>query len=472
MSESTNAVLALELLKRNMLWVAPLGSLVLGLFMAQQGWPANASMTAGLTLLCALWWMFEPIPIPATSLIPLGVFPLLGILSPKDVALAYGSPLIILLMGGAMLSKAMEKSGAHRRVALGMVSLFGGGSQRRLVLGFMAASALLSMWISNTATTLMLLPVALAVLEKSNDRKLMVALMLGIAYAASIGGLGTPIGTPANVIMMQAYQDATGLELSFVDWMSWSIPVVIILVPLAGLWLSRKLSADTSMVQLPNLGKWRKAERRVMVVFAFTALAWVTLKGPYGGWGQWLPMANYGSVALCAVLLLFTLPDGEGDRLLDWNSANQIHWGVLLLFAGGIAIAKAFTSTGLSQAIGEALAGLNQLPVLLLLILLSIGVAFLTEVTSNTATATLLMPILAATAIAAQIEPALIMLPAALASSCAFMLPVATAPNAIVFGTGKVRIADMVSNGFAINLIAVLVISLCSFLLLSFGAFD
>lgn len=472
MSETTKSVPVLALVKRNMMWLAPVLACILGVLMWQQGWQTNAAMTAALTLLCALWWMFEPIPIPATSLIPLGVFPLLGILSPKDVALAYGSPLIILLMGGAMLSKAMEKSGAHRRVALGMVGLFGGGSQRRLVLGFMVASALLSMWISNTATTLMLLPVALAVLEKSDDRKLMIALLLGIAYAASIGGLGTPIGTPANVIMMQAYQDATGVELTFVDWMQWSLPVVILLVPLAGLWLSRKLGTDTSMLQLPELGRWRKAEQRVMLVFALTALAWITLKGPSGGWGQWLPTANYGSVALFAVLVLFILPDGEGGRLLDWESANKIHWGVLLLFAGGIAIAKAFTSTGLSQAIGEALAGFNQLPVLLLLILLSLGVAFLTEVTSNTATATLLMPILAATAIAAEIEPALIMLPAALASSCAFMLPVATAPNAIVFGTGQVRIADMVSNGFAINLIAVLVISGSSFVLLSLGAFD
>lgn len=459
MSKPPAALESLSAFKRHMIWLGPLFALILGLFMMQQGWPLNASLTAALTLLCALWWMFEPIPIPATSMIPLGVFPLLGVLSPTQVAMAYGSPLIILLMGGAMLSKAMEKSGAHRRIALGMVGLFGGGSQRRLILGFMTASALLSMWISNTATTLMLLPVALAVLEKNQDRKLMLALLLGIAYAASIGGLGTPIGTPANVIMMQAYQQATGLELSFADWMLWTLPVVVILVPLAGLWLSRGLSADTSGLTIPKLGAWRKAERRVMVVFALTALAWVTLKGPGGGWGQWLTTANYGSVALVAVLILFIIPDGEGGKLLDWSSANQIHWGVLLLFAGGIAIAKAFTETGLSQAIGEVLAGFVSLPTLLLLLLISLGVAFLTEVTSNTATATLLMPILAATAIASAIEPALIMLPAALASSCAFMLPVATAPNAIVFGTGEVKVVEMVSRGFGINLIAVVVIT-------------
>ena len=459
MRKFPGALQYLAAFKRHMVWLGPLFGSLLGLAMYHQGWSLNASLTAGLTLLCALWWMFEPIPIPATSMIPLGLFPLLGVLSPKQVAMAYGSPLIILLMGGAMLSKAMEKSGAHRRIALGMVGMFGGGSQRRLILGFMAASALLSMWISNTATTLMLLPVALAVLEKNQDRKLMLALLLGIAYAASIGGLGTPIGTPANVIMMQSYQQATGIELSFADWMLWSIPVVVILVPLAGLWLSRGLSSDTRGLTIPSLGTWRKAERRVMIIFAVTALAWVTLKGPSGGWGQWLTSANYGSVALVAVLVLFIVPDGEGGKLLDWENANQIHWGVLLLFAGGIAIAKAFTETGLSQAIGEVLAGFVNLPTLLLLLLIGLGVTFLTEVTSNTATATLLMPILAATAIASSIEPALIMLPAALASSCAFMLPVATAPNAIVFGTGEVKVVDMVSRGFAINLIAVVVIT-------------
>ncbi|MCV6613602.1 MAG: SLC13 family permease [Cellvibrionaceae bacterium] len=456
--------------KRNTLWLAPLLGLLLGLLMQQQGWAINACITAGLTLVCALWWMFETIPIPATAMIPLGLFPLLGVLTPTQVALAYGSPLIILLMGGAILSKAMEKSGAHRRIALGMVSLFGGGSQRRLIFGFMVASALLSMWISNTATTLMLLPVALAVLEKSEDQRLTLALLLGIAYAASIGGLGTPIGTPANVIMLQNYAQVTGTEPSFADWMAWSIPVVICLIPLAGLWLTRGLSGGTEALNIPELGPWRKAERRVLIVFALTALAWVTLKGPGGGWGQWLPTANYGSVALAAVLILFIIPDGEGGRLLDWQSANQIHWGVLLLFAGGIAIAKAFTETGLSQAIGEALAGFVSLPTLLLLLLIGAGVAFLTEVTSNTATATLLMPILAATAVASDMEPALLMLPAALASSCAFMLPVATAPNAIVFGTGRVTVANMVQRGFAINLIAVGVIGLCCYGLYSVNA--
>lgn len=460
---STAAQGPLVWVKFHILWLAPLLAVALGFTMDSNGWAIEPCLVAGLTLVCALWWMFEPIPIPATSMIPIGVFPLLGLLSPEQVALSYGSPLILLLLGGAMLSKAMEKSGAHRRIALALVGLFGGGSQRRLILGFMVASAVLSMWISNTATTLMLLPVAMAVVEKTDDKKFILALLLGIAYAASIGGLGTPIGTPANVIMMDVLARTTGSELSFLDWMAWSIPVVIVLVPLAAWCLSRGLSKEDHGIELPALGRWKTAEARVLVVFALTALAWVTLKGPYGGWGQWLPGANYGAVALCSVLIMFILPNGDGGRLLDWDSANKIHWGVLILFAGGIAIAKAFQNTGLSEAIGQAMSGFVALPVFLLMLLLALSVTFLTEITSNTATATLLMPILAVAAVSNELNPVILMLPAVLSTSCAFMLPVATAPNAIVFGTGRVSVAEMVSRGFILNVIAALVVSCLCF---------
>jgi len=228
---------------------------------------------------------------------------------------------------------------------------------------------------------------------------------------------------------------------------------------LAGWSLSRGLSKEAHGIELPVLGRWQAAEARVLLVFALTALAWVTLKGPYGGWGQWLPGANYGAVALCSVLIMFILPNGDGGRLLDWDSANKIHWGVLILFAGGIAIAKAFQNTGLSEAIGQAMSGFVALPVFLLMLLLALSVTFLTEITSNTATATLLMPILAVAAVSNELNPVILMLPAVLSTSCAFMLPVATAPNAIVFGSGQVSVADMVSRGFIINLIAAAVIS-------------
>ncbi len=454
------------------LWLGPLLAVLVAVAMHYCGWSREAWLTGGLACLCAIWWVFEPVPIPATSLIPLGVFPLLGILDGTQVAQSYGSPLIILLMGGAMLSKAMEKSGAHSRVALGMVHVFaksdGRGSMRRLVFGFMLASAFLSMWISNTATTLMLLPVALAVLTRVDDQRLVLPLLLGIAYAASIGGMGTPIGTPPNVVFMKIYAENTGIDISFSQWMGWALPVVALLLPAVAWWLSRSVKGVGVDVDIDTAGPWRSEERRVLWVFGLTALAWMTLKEPFGGWSTWLGLetANYASVALTAVLVLFVLPDGRGGRLLDWPSASSIHWGVLLLFAGGIALAKAFVATGISTALGELLGGLVAIPLLLLLLGICLAVTFLTEITSNTATTTLLMPILAATALAAGIEPALLMLPAALSASCAFMLPVATAPNAIAYSTGHITVSQMARQGVILNLIGTVVIALVCFVVL------
>jgi len=449
-------------LKRISLFVGPAAALALTLSMMAMGWAQQGAMAAGLTLLCALWWIFEPIPIPATSMIPLGVFPLLGILDGKQVAQAYGDPLILLLMGGAMLSKAMEKSGAHRRLALLMVNFFGAQDQRRLVFGFMVASAVLSMWVSNTATTLMLLPVAYAVLESNNSasKKLAVPLFLGIAYASSIGGLGTPIGSPPNVVFLKIYAEATGVNIGFGQWMLWALPVVLLMIPLAGLWMTRNLDRGEPLL-LPEVGDWRTEEVRVLVLFALTALAWITLREPAGGWSGWLnvPSANYAAVALTSVVLMFVLPNGSGGKLLDWESASSIHWGVLLLFAGGIAIAKAFAVTGISEAIGQSLSGVTRLSIIGIIAIVALSVTFLTEITSNTATTTLLMPILAAASLGAGFEPAILMLPAALSASCAFMLPVATAPNAIVFGTGKMTVEQMVREGFTLNLIGVTVIT-------------
>ena len=440
--------------------------------MLQFGWPANGALTGGLTVLCALWWIFEPIPIPATSMIPLGVMPLLGILDGKQIAQAYGDPLIILLMGGAMLSKAMEKSGAHRRIALSMVNLFGNNNLRRLVLGFMVASAALSMWVSNTATTLMLLPVVYAVLDSMEDKiqsaRLAVPLFLGIAYAASIGGLGTPIGSPPNVIFLKVYAEATGSMISFSQWMLWALPVVLIMVPAAGIWLTRNLVSNYS-VKIPEVGHWRQEEIRVLLIFGLTALGWITLREPFGGWTTWfnVPSANYAAVALTGVLAMFLVSDGRGGKLLDWESASKIHWGVLLLFAAGIAIAKAFTATGISAAIGDSLSGVTRLSLIVIIAVVALSVTFLTEITSNTATTTLLMPILAAASLGAGFDPALLMLPAALSASCAFMLPVATAPNAIVFGTGKITLEQMAREGFALNIIGTLVITMVVYIWLA-----
>jgi sodium-dependent dicarboxylate transporter 2/3/5 len=439
--------------------IGPAAALLLYFLLLGQGWTGAASITAAVTLLCATWWVFEPVPIPFTSLIPLAVFPLLGVLTPAQVGQSFGSPLILLLMGGFMLSTAMSDSGAHRRIALFMVNLFGGGSARGLVLGFMAASAVLSMWISNTATTLMLLPVALAVLEQT-DRRMNIPLLLGIAYAASIGGLGTPIGTPPNLIFMQIHLDRFGTAPSFPEWMSWGIPVVVLLVPLAGLWLTRGVRLEKP-VELPRAGIWRPFEKRVLAMFALTALFWITRQTPFGGWSAWLdlPQANDASVALIAVVMMAALPNGEGGRLLRWEAAGSIPWGVLLLFGGGICIANAFVQSGLADNIAQELGAFLTLPTWALILSMCLTVTFLTEVTSNTATASLLMPLLAATAIATDMNPMLLMVPAVLSASCAFMLPVATAPNAIVFGSGKVRIKDMARAGFMLNLIGAVVIT-------------
>ena len=458
--------------RHHMLWIGPLTACLVAVIMLQYGWEMNGALTAGLTILCAIWWIFEPIPIPATSMIPLGVMPLLGILDGKQVAQAYGDPLIILLMGGAMLSKAMEKSGAHRRIALSMVNLFGNNDLRRLVLGFMVASAALSMWVSNTATTLMLLPVVYAVLESMEDKiqsaRLAVPLFLGIAYAASIGGLGTPIGSPPNVIFLKVYAEATGVMISFSQWMLWAVPVVLLMVPAAGIWLTRNL-VSTHSVKIPEVGYWRQEEIRVLLIFGFTALGWITLREPFGGWTTWfnVPSANYAAVALTGVLAMFLVSDGRGGKLLDWESASKIHWGVLLLFAAGIAIAKAFAVTGISAAIGDSLSGVTRLSLIIIIAVVALSVTFLTEITSNTATTTLLMPILAAASLGAGFDPALLMLPAALSASCAFMLPVATAPNAIVFGTGKISVEQMVREGFALNIMGAVVITMVVYLWLA-----
>ncbi len=381
-------------------------------------------------------------------------------MEPAEVGQAYGHKLILLLLGGLMLSSAMERSGAHRRIALTMVTLFGGSSSRRLVFGFMAASACLSMWISNMATTLMLLPIVLAVLEKTDDRRLRISLLLGVAYAASVGGVGTPVGTPPNLIFMENYQRIIGQEPAFSDWMGWALPVVLIMLPIMALWLTRGLPRQANL-QLPEVGKWRAEEIRTLAIFAITAILWITRLEPFGGWSHWanLPAANDASVALIAVVAMFLIPNGRGEKLLDWSTAVKIPWGILILFSSGIVISKAFVSSGLSATLGESLAQIGQLPPLLMIALVCTAVTFLTEVTSNTATANLLMPVLAAAAIAADIEPKLIMVPATISASFAFMLPVATGPNAIVFGSEQLTVREMAREGFALNLIGIVIVT-------------
>lgn len=444
--------------------LGPIGALSVAYAMLVTGAEQTAAVTLAVAFICVAWWIFEPIPIPATSLLPLALLPMFGVLTKEEVGQAYGHDLVLLLLGGFILSTAMERSGAHRRIAITMVRAFGGTSSQRLVFGFMAAAALLSMWISNTATTLMLLPVALAVLERAKDPQLPAPLLLGIAYAANIGGIGTPIGTPPNIVFMSVYEETVGQSISFATWMSWGVPVVLIFLPIMGLWLTRTLTYQGT-TELPEVGEWRPEERRVLTVFVLTALAWITRREPMGGWTELfgLPFTNDAMVAFIAVIAMFIIPNGKGGRLLDWETANRIPWGMLILFGAGLTIATAFKSSGLSESIGGAVGQISMWHPLGIMLTVCLVVTFLTETTSNTATTSLLMPILAAAALGAAIDPKLFMIPAAMSASCAFMLPVATAPNVIMFSTGRFTSQRMIREGLSLNFIGAIIIATMCF---------
>ena len=466
------------------LWVmicAPLLAVVAGWLAHNSGMNGSAALTLGIAIWTALWWIFEAVPIPVASLVPLALLPLLGVLSAKQVAEAYGHKLVLLLLGGLLLSKAMEKSGAHRRIALKMVTACGGGGGRPIVLGFMLASAALSMWISNTATTLMMLPMVVAVLQDAEDKKLKVPLLLGVAFAANAGGIGTPIGTPPNMVMIGYYEQEFGKEIAFLDWMKIGIPISIIMVLLIFFWLTRGIKTK-SAVPLPDPGLWRQEEIRTLLVFVLTALAWTTRSAPFGGWRNWFGLlpsnteylqtlfvnANDASVAFIAVILLFCLPNGmnKREKLLDWKTANEIPWGLLILIGAGMCLGAGFKESGLSTALAGSLTGLGKVRLIYLILSIALLVTFLTEMTSNTATTNILMPILGAAAIASALDPRLLLLPAAISASCAFMLPVATMPNAVVFGTGEITIKQMAREGLILNFIGAVVVTLICYLLL------
>ncbi|TWX53370.1 SLC13 family permease [Colwellia hornerae] len=457
----------MKLTKQSFIVLAPLLAFGFYFLLLWLGLAEKPATAAAITLLTVIWWVSEAIPIPATSLVPFALLPLLGVVDHKTVASSLGSHVILLLMGAFMLSKAIEKSGAHQRLAVYMVKLVGVSSGRRLVFGFMLASALLSMWISNTATTLIMLPIALAILAHVDNKELKVALILGIAYAASVGGIGTPIGTPPNVIFMGIYEEHTGREFGFLSWMKIGVPIVLIALPIMAWWLTRNVRLDHE-IKLPAQGVWRSEETRTLWVFGLTALAWITRSEPFGGWSDLLNISIAGdsTVALFAVVLMFLIPNGKGSRLLDWDTAKTIPWGMLLLFAGGIAIAKGFVESGLSQILGEWLSSLANLPVIVMILTICLVVTYLTEITSNTATATLLMPILAVVATSAGYDPMVLMVPAAMCASCAFMLPVATAPNAIAYGTGELEIKDMVKEGAILSFILSCLIAIVCYLFL------
>ena len=455
--------------KTLILFAACTAAAICYLLLATVPFPSAVCWTAAITLFCATLWITEALPIPVTAMIAIATFPSVGVLTPAQVGQSFGSPTVLLVLGGFILSASMVATGAHRRVALGMVNLIGGTSSRRIVLGFMCAAAFLSMWISNAATSLMLLPVVLAVLERARDPKLAIPLLLGMAYASSIGGLGTPIGTPANLVFIENYAIATGTQIQFSEWMRYGLPIVFVLLPVCFFWVTRGLSYAKPM-DLPETGTWQTAEKRVLIVFACAALAWMTRGEPFGGWSSLvgLPGVTDASIAIFAAVSLFIIPDGKGGKLLDWEGASKIPWGILLLLGSGFTIARAFTESGLSGLLGDALGGLSALPVLVMIGGLCLVVTFMTELTSNTATTTLLMPVLAAAALAAGFDdPIIMMLPAALTASCAFMLPTATTPNTVAFSAGRFPIRKMASEGLILNLLGVLVVTLAAYWLIA-----
>ena len=446
----------------------PLVALIVAWYSNASGLDFAATATLGITVCAIIWWVTEAVPIAVPALLPLALFPAFGVLDKTQVSQAYGSHLVLLMLGGFTVSKAMERSNTHYHLALMALHAVGGGSERRLVIGFMFAAAAISMWISNTATTLMLLPIAAAVLATLPNNRLAAPLMLGIAYAANIGGIGTPVGTPPNLVFMQVYEDSFGRNVSFTQWMSWAMPIVIVLLPLTMFWLTRSLNQPLAAA-LPTKESWTIAQKRVMAVFCLTVLFWVTRREPFGGWSEWFnaPGATDASVALMAMVLLFVLPDGKQGRLMDWQTVAKIPWDILILFGGGLCIAKGFSASGLSEIIATQMQQFSQLPVILLMFVLCLGVTLLTETTSNMASATLLMPVLVAAAAGMGLAPELLMVPAVISTSCAFMLPIATAPNAIVYSTRHVTVKLMVREGVVLSVVGAGVISVLSYYLLA-----
>ncbi len=445
--------------------------------------------TAAVTALMIIWWITEAIPIPATALVPLVGFPLLGVLNPAEASAPYADKTIFLFLGGFIIASAMQKWNLHRRIALSMI-LRTGSSPKSIIFGFMVATAFLSLWISNTATAMMMIPIAVAIIgtlgydafrdgeKKEEQLDFARALVISIAYAASIGGLGTIIGSPPNGIFIAQlkalFPDAP--TIGFMDWMMFGIPLVAIFIPLTWLWLVygpfRNLPAalphsmDVIRSELDKLGPITSGERWTLIVFVMTALMWVfSVTKKIGdltipGLDMLVPGIDDSTIAMFGALLLFILPVNLSTReyTMDWETAVKLPWGILLLFGGGICLSKAFIKSGLAKELVNHLTALNTLNVLVIIVLVAILVSLLTEVTSNTAIASVMMPILAVASVSLMINPVILMLTAALTASLAFMFPVATPPNAVAYSTGYLTMRDMMKTGFILNFLGVFLI--------------
>jgi sodium-dependent dicarboxylate transporter 2/3/5 len=430
---------------------------------------------AAVAALMAIWWVSEAIPVPATALLPILLFPVLGVLDGSEITRAYGNHLIYLFLGGFLIAVTMEKWNLHHRIALHTIHLVG-VTPNRIVLGFMLATAFLSMWISNTAATMMMVTIAIAVLreivhdagETSGRSRFGVSLMLGIAYAASIGGVATLIGTPPNAIFAGVVEKTYGISISFVDWMKFGMPLSLVMLGITWLYLTRirfrgeqpQLAGGQDFIrdQIRRLGPMSRAEKGVAAVFSLVALLWI-LRGIY--WPAALGMVTDSTIAIAGALLLFLIPVNLARRefLLDWKTAVTIPWDIIILFGGGFALAEGFSESGLTTWLAGLLGVLQGTDIVLIVAAVVMLVIFLTEVTSNTATASLLLPVMAALAAAVEVHPFGLMVATVIAASFAFMLPVATPPNAIVYGSHEVGIQQMAWAGLWLNLLAVVVVT-------------
>ena len=448
----------------------------------------SAWKTAAVAILMAAWWITEPIPIYATSLLPIVLFPLLQIQSISDSTSPYANPLIFLFMGGFIIAIAMQKWNLHKRIALNIVS-FVGTKPTSIILGFIIASAFLSMWVSNTATALMMLPIALSVIHIAAKNRQFdldgnplktnfeLVLVLGIAYGCNIGGVATLIGTPPNALLAGFALEAYGLEIGFAQWLFAGLPIVLIGLPVMYLILTKWIY-PVSLKELPGgnqfiktelseMGEISSQEVKVAVVFTLTATLWMFRLFIE----QYIPGISDAGIAMAAGVVLFVIPSGSGNGkgILEWIDLKDLPWGILVLFGGGLSLAAAISSTGLADWIALQTSGFGWLPVFIILLIIITSVVFLTEITSNTATAAAFIPILAAAAIGLGQDPLLFAIPAAIAASCAFMLPVATPPNAVIYASEQVSMAEMTKAGLWLNLIFIVLITIAAYTIIAWN---
>ncbi|EKF55604.1 anion transporter [Galbibacter marinus] len=462
--------------------LGPLIFALLQLLDTPEGMPESAFDMLSITVWMAIWWVSEVIPIGVTALLPIVLFPLTGAVDISTTTASYGHKYIFLYLGGFLLAIAVEKWNLHKRIALHIIKTIG-TDVSKIILGFMVATAFLSMWISNTATSVMMLPIGMSIVfqlkdnphtEENENIIFGKALMLAIAYSASLGGIATLIGTPPNLVFAGFIEETYNIEISFASWITFGLPISVILLAVSWYYLThhafvfkqKQFPGGKTEIQrlLNDLGPMEMEEKTVLIVFILTAFSWITRSFFFE---QLMPGIDDTVIAIIAGIILFILPTRKkGEPIIIWKDAVNIPWGIILLFGGGLALASGFQVTGLATWLGSQVELLEGLTLLVLIVVIVTAVNFITELTSNTATTAMLLPILAPIAISLDINPYMLMVAATLAASCAFMLPVATPPNAVVFGSGYLSIKDMVKAGFWMNLISIVIITFAVYLLL------